>query len=118
MEISNIKPTGAVDAPEVTLPTSVSPSPMEQEAAKVAREQQDPQKQKANLEEAVEKLNKTALIFDRSLKFQVHAGTKETMVSVIDTSTEKVIREIPSKEVLDMISKMKDYLGMIFDKKA
>jgi len=78
----------------------------------------DPEKQKNDLKEAVEKLNQTAIIFDRALKFQIHDKTKETMVSVIDVNTEKVIREIPPKEVLDIISKMKDYLGLIFDKKA
>ena len=40
------------------------------------------------------------------------------MVSVIDMNNDKVIREIPSEEVLDFVSKSRDYLGMIFDKKA
>ncbi|NLI78334.1 MAG: flagellar protein FlaG [Candidatus Riflebacteria bacterium] len=121
MEVGNVKitgdPTTSYD-PELTLPTTATPQPMEQEAAKAAQEQQDPQKQREAIEEAVEKMNKTAVIFDRSLRFQIHDKTKSTMVAVVDAMTDRVIREIPSKEVLDLFSKMQDYLGMIFDKKA
>ncbi len=70
------------------------------------------------LEEAVEKMNQTAQIFDRSLKFQIHEETNTMMVAVVDTNTNKVIREIPPKEILDMFARMQDYLGLIFDKKA
>lgn len=117
MEIGSIKPV-ADPAVMTELPTSATGSPMEQEAVKAEQEAQDPQKQRENLEDAVDKLNKTARIFDRSLRFQIHNKTKETMVSVVDMNTDRVIREIPHKEVLDLVSKMKDYMGMIFDKKA
>jgi flagellar protein FlaG len=91
---------------------------MEQEVQRVQREDQDPEKQRKNLEEAVDKLNRAAMIFDRSLRFQVHTKTRETMVAVVDMTNDKTIREIPSKEVLDLVSKMKDYMGMIFDRKV
>ncbi len=104
--------------PELTLPTTTTPQPMEQQANKAAQEQQDPRKQQEAVEEAVEKMNQTAIIFDRSLRFQIHDKTKSTMVAVVDSLTDRVIREIPSKEILDLFSKMQDYLGMIFDKKA
>ena len=71
-----------------------------------------------DINEAVEKLNKTAGAFGRSLQFQVHDETKRTMVSVVDTENDKVIRQYPSEEVLDMVAKVDDYLGLIFDKKA
>ena len=76
------------------------------------------QKSEEDLQEAVDKLNKTAVIFDRSLRFQVHDKTHRTMVSVVDISNDKVIRQIPNEEVLDLVAKMDDYLGLIFDKKA
>lgn len=121
MEIGSVKPI--VDPGQgVKLPTSVSGSPMEQEAVRMEEDQKaqqdQEQKKTENLDDAVDKLNKTALIFDRSLRFQVHRKTSETMVSVVDMNSEKVIREIPAKEVLDLVSRMHDYMGMIFDKKA
>lgn len=76
------------------------------------------QKNEDKVQEAVDKLNKTAVIFDRSLRFQIHDKTHRTMVSVVDLASEKVIRQIPSEEVLNLVAKMDDYLGLIFDKKA
>lgn len=70
------------------------------------------------LDNAIEKLNKTAKLFNRSLKFTVHEATNRTMISVIDTDTDKVIREIPEEKVLDMVAKMQECLGIIFDKEA
>jgi len=79
------------------------------------KEQKTPEEE---LADAVDKANKTALIFDRSLKFKIHDETHEMMISVIDSNTNKVVRDIPPKEFLDMIAKMKAYIGLIFDKKA
>jgi flagellar protein FlaG len=131
MEITGIKPivpsfdplTTSVDGTPVPVEQPpVQPQSqenvMEQEAAQQKEDVKDPEKQREKLSEAVDKLNKTAIIFDRSLKFTLHDKTKEFSIAVVDTKTDKVIREIPPKELLDLVSKMKDYLGMIFDKKA
>ncbi len=88
----------------------------ETKASSTHKEQSEKNEEK--ISEAVDKLNKTAVIFDRSLRFQVHDKTHRTMVSVVDITSDKVIRQIPSEEVLDLVAKMDDYLGLIFDKKA
>ena len=76
------------------------------------------EEQMENLDDAIEKLNETANIFHRSLKFSINEDAKRTKISVINTDTKEVIREIPSEEVLDMVTRMRDYLGLIFDKEA
>lgn len=127
MEIGNVKPVN-IQVPDMTkeaeipLPipgsTPGSGTPMKQEAVKAQAEAEDPAKQVEKLKDAVDKLNKTSMIFDRSLKFRIHDETKQMMVSVVDVENDKVIREIPSEEALDLVAKMQEYLGMIFDKKA
>ncbi|WP_254119785.1 flagellar protein FlaG [Bacillus sp. FJAT-29790] len=52
-----------------------------------------------------------------SLNFKMHEELDRYYVEVIDKETKKVIREIPSKELLDMYAKMTDFLGLIIDKK-
>ncbi len=121
---------GSVKSPIETLQNQNSTSAAEKtvEALK-AQQQTEPanaleaakenkEKSEEELKEAVDKLNKTAVIFDRSLRFQIHDKTHRTMVSVVDIVQDKVIRQIPNEEVLDLVAKMDDYLGMIFDKKA
>jgi len=80
--------------------------------------EKDPVKLREKLKEGAEKMNQTANIFDRAVRFRLHEGTKEMMISVVDPNTDKVIREIPPKEFLDFIQKMKEYIGLVFDKKA
>ena len=123
MEIGNVKPgtiqvPEMVKEPEMTVPMPGSGTPMKQEAVKAQAEAEDPAKQMEKIKDAVDKLNKTSMIFDRSLKFRLHDATKQMMVSVIDVANDKVIREIPSQEALDLVAKMQEYLGIIFDKKA
>ncbi|GEM_PF-736040 len=88
------------------------------EKAPAESQKENQEKNEEKLKEAVDKINKTAVIFDRSLRFQVHEGTHRTMVSVVDIVKDKVIRQIPQEEVLDLVAKMQDYIGLIFDKKA
>ncbi len=40
------------------------------------------------------------------------------MVTVVDESNGKVVREIPSHEILDLAAKMDEMVGMIFDQKG
>ena len=88
------------------------------QAVKSKDPQAELEETKEKLDEAVAKLNKTAGAFGRALEFKVHDETNRMMVSVVDTENDKVIRQYPSEEVLDMAAKVDNYLGLIFDKKA
>jgi len=52
-----------------------------------------------------------------SLKFKLHEDLERYYVEVVDQDTQKVVREIPSKELLDMYAKMTEFLGLFIDKK-
>jgi len=52
------------------------------------------------------------------LRFSVHKASGQIMVTVIDESTGKVVREIPQSEILELAAKMDEMVGMIFDKKG
>lgn len=123
MEISGVKNSieglPIKSSEPVKIQESVQAETLKSAEQKISASQSEqPQKNEDKVQEAVDKLNKTAVIFDRSLRFQVHDKTHRTMVSVVDMANEKVIRQIPSEEVLDLVAKMDDYLGLIFDKKA
>ena len=51
------------------------------------------------------------------LKFGVHDKTHEIMVKFVNTKTGEVLKEYPPKEYLDMIARIRDYVGMMIDKK-
>ena len=52
------------------------------------------------------------------LQFSVHEATGRTMVKVVDKETEKLIREIPPEDLLNLVNKLDEMIGILFDKKV
>jgi flagellar protein FlaG len=57
-------------------------------------------------------------IHNLGLQFSMHNATGRTMIKITDKATEKVIREIPSEDVLNLVAKIEEMIGILFDKKA
>ncbi len=69
------------------------------------------------LEDHVEQLNEILDTFDRKLSFEVHEGTNRHLVRVMDARTEEVLREIPPEEVLDMVARIEEMVGIVIDER-
>lgn len=52
-----------------------------------------------------------------SIHFSLHEESDRYYVEVIDQKTQKILREIPEKELLDVYAKMTEYLGLFIDEK-
>ncbi|WP_141432934.1 flagellar protein FlaG [Bacillus sp. 03113] len=72
---------------------------------------------KEKIEDIVQGLNKFMQPSHTSLKFELHEKLNEYYVKVVDDKTQQVIREIPSKKLLDMYAAMTDFLGLLVDKR-
>lgn len=69
-------------------------------------------------EVAMDLQNKMQVLHNIDLKFSVHESSGKIMVAVVDEDSGKVIREIPSRELLDLAAKLEEAIGLIFDKKV
>ena len=67
--------------------------------------------------EDIERLNQTVRTFDRKLEFQLHRDTDRYYVQVIDVIDDEIIREIPPEQVLDLLAKIDEMIGLIIDEK-
>jgi len=67
--------------------------------------------------DALEKMSKTIELFNKRLKFAIDEESKRIVVKVIDTETNKIVREIPPEEVLRFVAKLHKFLGIFIDKK-
>ncbi|PYZ92815.1 flagellar biosynthesis protein FlaG [Salipaludibacillus keqinensis] len=72
----------------------------------------------ADLDSAMEAMNDLSPFRSTSLQFEQHEVLNRTMIKVIDQQTEEVVKEIPPKEFLDMISSMLEFAGIIIDEKV
>ncbi len=106
------------------------PQVFEQPVRKVKEERQEEQKklteEKASvdafdaelLKDVLEAVENSAAVRNRGLEFSVHDATGRMRVTVVDKETNEVVREIPSEKLLDLLGKMDEMVGILFDVKA
>jgi flagellar protein FlaG len=72
-------------------------------------------REKEDVNEAIEKLKHAGEIFNRRLDFRVDEETNRVVVKVVDTTTDKVIKEIPSEQLLQLAAKIQEMIGILVD---
>ncbi|MCP4188352.1 MAG: flagellar protein FlaG, partial [Gammaproteobacteria bacterium] len=77
----------------------------------VKQSQQDVTQQ---LENSVSQLNELVQSVHRDLHFSIDEFSGDTVIQVLDTKTEEVIRQIPSEEVLAMARNIETMKGVLF----
>jgi flagellar protein FlaG len=73
---------------------------------------------KENVEKVVNSVNEFLKGTNTQLAYRYHEGLQHYYAVVVDDITNQVIKEIPSKKLLDIYAAMKDYTGLIIDEKA
>ncbi len=105
----NLLPSSSTDTSASGIPAAAISSETEKEE-KVA--------DKKKLEIMAAELQETLEVFHNvKLKFAIHDASDQVIVIVTDESTGEIIREIPSREILDLSAKMEEMMGMLFDRK-
>jgi flagellar protein FlaG len=74
----------------------------------------DPEK----LETAVQEVQKFTQNLAKELQFNIDKDSGRTVVKVVDASTQEVIRQIPSEEVLAMAKALGQIQGLLIKQKA
>ncbi|KOS33470.1 FlaG family protein [Helicobacter pylori] len=78
----------------------------------------DPDQYKPKLELLSERLNEEMKRIGTDINFSYNDTIKGLVVSVKDANGDKVIREIPSKEAVELMQRMRDVIGIIFDERG
>lgn len=111
MEIRGVGPF--YDIPSATIPGAPAQQAAAQAAADVKASQ--PQHQ---IDKVLSDLQKISLTFDRRLQFSINRDINRVVVKVIDTETDKVIRELPPKEIQELYRRIREAVGLLFDHKV
>ena len=88
-----------------------------QKIAEAATQDKDG-KEKEVVENTVESLNKFMDLMTADIRFSMHQKSNRLMVQLVSVKDQSVLREYPSKEFLDMIANIRDFVGILTDKKA
>lgn len=94
----------------------VAPAP----ATNLKKEKQASSEKEMPVEQAkdmVETMNSFLVSADSQLKFVFHDKLNQYYVTIIDSKTDEVIREIPPKKLLDIHAAMREFVGLLVDRK-
>lgn len=99
------------------------PQPQQNRAAEVMMQQKiEEQRQKSlasakNVDAAkyFKEILRFTEIFNKKLKFNIDQNSEQVIVKVVDTETDKVIKEIPPEELQRLYSSMKEAIGLLID---
>lgn len=93
-----------------------------EKVSKENKEQVDLNNQDENLNEklkdAIEKLNKQMGTLETNIRFGYNDKINSMYVDVTERDSGKLIRKIPSEEVMKLIEHFKGVIGTIFDKES
>lgn len=86
------------------------------ESAKVAKQEVKETEQEVaqRLENSVSELNDLVQSVQRDLQFSIDELSGSTVIKVLDTKTDEVIRQIPSEEVLALTRNIESLKGVLF----
>ncbi|MBQ0039497.1 MAG: flagellar protein FlaG [Treponema sp.] len=95
-------------APKVEVET-----PMPTTAAEVL---ENIEESKASIEASAKELQRLSdMVTGHKLRFNVNSETDKIVVTVVNASTNEVIRQIPSEDVQRIQARMKHAIGVLFD---
>ncbi|MBB3117734.1 flagellar protein FlaG [Pseudoduganella violacea] len=87
------------------------------ETVQAVKAKEAPPSQK-ELESAVAELNKSVQASAQSLEFSIDTDSKRTVVKIIDQSTKEILRQIPSKEALQLAKSLGSTKGLLIQQEA
>ena len=73
---------------------------------------------KKDFENVTNELNNFMQSMNTDIQFLLHTKTSILMVQVEDSKTHKIIKECPAHELLDMVARIREYVGILLDKKV
>lgn len=91
---------------------------VKQQEYDIARRTKDTIELKQELIETSRALNKEMKRININVDFSYNDDIQGLVVVVKESDGNKIIREIPSKEAIELMKKMHDLVGLIFDKKG
>lgn len=117
--VRNPEASSGVSAPAVSVPT---PAPVQSskqvEATQATQAARAVEPSQADVKAAVEKVQQAVQTMASSLKFSVDQQTGKSIVTVTDTETGEVIRQMPSKEMVELAHNIDRIQGMLLKQKA
>ncbi len=95
-----------------------APAATDSKPAVKAASKEDAQSELREVKQAVSDINKAMQFMSRELEFSVDTDSERTVVKVIDQQTREVIRQMPTKEALEIGKALEKVQGLLIRQTA
>lgn len=113
----NIQPVGSLAPAKLDERTAVEPQGTTVATGnKNKTDEREPSR--AELSNAVKKINESILGSAQRLEFSIDEDSKDIVVKIIDQATREIVRQIPSKEALDIARSLDKMRGLLINHTA
>lgn len=116
MDVGKTSATSAIAIPAPSLRKEPGVSSFQSRPEEIAPKQNE--ESRGKLDEAVTDLQTQMQQVQRDLNFSVDDSTGEVVVKVIDGESGKVVRQIPTEEVLKLAEQLEGARSLLFEAKA
>lgn len=104
--------------PPVTTQPAGSEATQTAQAVQAVDKPQESELSGEQLEQMAEQMDSFIGTFNRGLKFRVDEDSGRNVVTVVDNHSGDIIRQIPTEELLQVISRLAEASGGLIDTKA
>jgi flagellar protein FlaG len=113
----------SIDLPGITLSGQKAPppemkaqeKPAATQAALQARKPEEETLSKKDIDVALKSLSQAASIFNKRLSYSINDELGLVVVKIIDTETDKVIKELPAREIQRLMARLREAIGLLVD---
>jgi len=123
--LSSVLPPSLGSYDDAIAPPAIGPEPTPPGPERVDRlaVRQDAQRIEAfteqEIRDAAAKMNSVAEAIQANIRYRVHERSNALQIQIVDIAdNDRVIREVPSTEMLNVLARTHEALGLIFDENA
>ena len=107
-----------IDLPVTKSQVASQPRLLKMSGQEEAEKNLSAEKMKQLVRETTDSLNEMSSLLKYGIRFAYDDQVNEMLVNVIEKNTNRVIRQVPSKEILAMRAKMAEMVGLLVDQEA
>jgi flagellar protein FlaG len=118
LDIASILPTPPHLPEQSRAPKAAATTGASVVSAEATARPQAEQPSPAELQKTIAQLEQVSAAFNRRLSFSVNEKLGTVIVKVVDSRTDKVVREIPPAELQHVYERIREVVGLLFDEQA
>jgi len=99
-------------------PSNATPSLRPEVGLSSLQVENDVERPEVDVTEAVERIRTQVQVLQRDLNFSVDDSTGQVVIRVLDGDSGKVVRQIPSEDILRLAERLDEMRSLLFEARA